>query len=297
MRSDVIATEAGLQWTDFIELSKPRITLMVVLTTLIGFLLTTTAPLDVALLIHALVGTAMVASGASALNQVLERRTDALMQRTAQRPIPSGRLDVSTALLFGVGISVVGMAYLALAVNLLTATLGALTLAAYVFVYTPMKRRSSLATLVGAVPGAVPPMMGCAAATGILGLEAWSLFGILFLWQMPHFLAIAWLYRQDYERGGFPLLTSGPNAGPRTARQMILYTAALLPVSVMPTVVGLASWPYLASALALGLIYLYYCIGFAKSQGPRSARQLLLYSVVYLPVLLIFLVLDHALLM
>lgn len=287
--------EVSLQLTDFVELSKPRITLMVVLTTLVGFLLTAPRPLEFALLLHTLLGTALVASGASALNQVIERQTDARMRRTSQRPLPAGRLEPGTALLFGVFVAVLGMLYLALAVNLLTASLGALTLCAYVFLYTPMKRKSSLATLVGAVPGAVPPMMGCSAATGTLDAVAWCLFGILFLWQMPHFLAIAWLYRSDYERGGFPLLTLGINPGVRTARQMILYAAALLPVSLLPSVLGITGVAYLLGAVLLGLAFLRYCFGFAASQNGPAARRLLLFSVLYLPAALLLMVADHAL--
>lgn len=296
MRSAVLTPEASFQLGDFVELSKPRITLMVVLTTMVGFLLTASRPLDFALLLHCLLGTALVASGASALNQVIERQTDAQMRRTSQRPLPAGRLEPGTALLFGVVTAVLGMLYLALAVNLLTACLGALTLCSYVFLYTPMKRKSSLATLVGAVPGAVPPMMGCSAATGTVDAVAWCLFGILFLWQMPHFLAIAWLYRSDYQRGGFPLLTLGKNPGLRTARQMILYAAALLPVSLLPSVLGITGAAYLVGALLLGLLFLRYCFGFANSQNAPAAKRLLLFSVLYLPVALLLMVADHALL-
>ncbi len=223
--SDSPPVRGGSQWADFLELTKPRISLMVVLTTAAGFILASPRPVDWVLMWHALLGTALVASGASALNQVIERHTDALMRRTANRPIPAGRLDVEKALIFGLMISIVGAVYLGALVNWLTALLGALTLGSYVLIYTPLKRRSSLSTLVGAIPGAAPPVMGCAAATGELGFLAAILFAILFLWQMPHFLAIAWLYRSDYEQGGFPMLTVGHLRGARTARQMVLYAA------------------------------------------------------------------------
>ncbi len=245
---------------------------------------------------HALLGTALVASGASALNQVVERHTDARMRRTAQRPLPAGRLEVDKALYFGLMISIVGVVYLAFMVNRLTAVLGALTLGSYVFIYTPLKRKTSMSTLVGAVPGAAPPVMGCSAATGELGTLAGLLFAILFLWQMPHFLAIAWLYRSDYQRGGFPMLTVGRLSGPRTARQMILFAAALIPVSILPNVFGFSGLPYLVGALVLGLVFLGYCIGFSRQHSARAARRLLLASVVYLPVVLLLMVADRALL-
>lgn len=289
----------GPIWRDFAALTKPRITQMVVLTTAAGFWLTSPRPIDLMLLLHAVVGTALVASGASALNQVIERSTDGQMRRTANRPIPAGRIQPDHALLFSVAISVAGMVYLASLVNWLTAALGATTLGLYVFVYTPMKRRSSLATIVGAVPGAVPPMMGCAAATAELGYMAWILFGILFLWQMPHFLAIAWLYRSDYERGGFPLLTLGNLQGTwapghRTARQMILYAAALIPVSLLPSTLGYSGGIYFWGAAVLGLVFLAFSVIFSREQNARSARQLLLVSVIYLPLVLLLMVVDRA---
>lgn len=290
--------EPSSPFKDFLALTKPRITNMVVLTTVVGFWLAAPRPVAWLALLHTILGTALVASGASALNQVWEKHTDAQMRRTANRPLPAGRLQSHHALLFGVVISLVGMFYLAFLVNLLTAILGALTLALYVFIYTPMKRRSSLATIIGAVPGATPPMMGCTAATDEVGLLAWALFGILFLWQMPHFLAIAWLYRSDYERGGFPLLTLGDLEGAwapghRTARQMGLYAAALLPVSLLPSVFGVAGGFYLVSALVLGVIFLGYSLAFGLHQNARSARRLLLVSVVYLPLVLLSMVVDR----
>ncbi len=284
----------GSQWADFMELTKPRITLMVALTTGAGFLLASPRPLAWESLVHTLLGTALIASGASTLNQVIERRTDARMRRTANRPIPAGRLAPEAALVFGLTLSAVGAFYLSFAVNLLTGLVGALTLASYVLVYTPLKRKSSLATLVGAIPGAAPPMMGCTAATGELTALAWALFGLLFFWQMPHFLAIAWIYRADYERGGFPLLTLGNVSGPRTARQMMLYAAALIPVSLLPSALGVSGWPYFFGALLLGMAFLGYCVAFSMSHTSRAARRLLLASVVYLPVVLLLMVADQA---
>jgi heme o synthase len=284
---------------DLVELMKPGITLMVVLTAGLGFLLAEAAAhraFSLLLLLETLVGTGLVSAGGSTLNHVLERDTDALMRRTAARPLPAGRLDPDAALLLGVVLGVAGLVYLALAVNLLTALLGAVALAGYVFVYTPMKRVSSLATIVGAIPGAIPPMMGWSAVTGGLALPAWVLFAILFLWQMPHFLAIAWLCRDDYERAGFPMLTVQDPAGRRTARQVLLYGAALVPVSLMPSVLGLLGGVYFAGALALGLAYLAAGAAFARRRTTPGARWLMFASILYLPSILLAMLLDRILL-
>ncbi|RMH17229.1 MAG: protoheme IX farnesyltransferase, partial [Acidobacteria bacterium] len=261
----------------------------------VGFVMASPGMVSWALLVHTVIGTALVASGASALNQVIERASDARMRRTARRPLPAGRLGREQALVFGAAVALAGMLYLALLVNLLTAALGALTLSLYVFVYTPLKRHSPLATLVGAVPGAVPPVMGCAAASDALGPLAWSLFGILFLWQMPHFLAIAWLYRSDYARGGFPMLSVLDENGQRTARQAVLYGAALIPVSLLPAVVGASGLAYLVGASVLGVVFLGYGVAFARAIGLPAARRLVLASVLYLPLLLGLLLVDRAL--
>ncbi len=296
MKAEVLNPAASsARSADYVALTKPRISLMVVLTTAVGFLVAAPAPMAYVLFLHTLLGTALVASGASVLNQVLERDTDALMHRTAQRPIPAGRLESERALAFGVGLSVLGMLYLVLLTNLLTALIGAFTLAAYVFVYTPMKRKTSLATIVGAIPGATPPMMGVAAATGEIGAWGWALFAILFLWQMPHFLAIAWMCREDYERGGFPMLTVGDRDGRKTGRQAVLYAAALVPVSLLPSVLGLAGAIYFAGALVAGLIYLAGSLAFASQINAQTARSLLLTSVLYLPVVLLLMVVGRAL--
>jgi protoheme IX farnesyltransferase len=280
---------------DLAELTKARITLMVMVTAAAGFLLGSGGDgVDGALLLHALLGTGLVAAGAGALNEVIERDADALMRRTADRPIPAGRIDPDAALGFGVALAIGGLVWLALSVNLLTSLLGAATLSAYIFVYTPMKRVSPLATLVGAVPGAVPPLMGWAAARDSLDPGAWALFGILFLWQLPHFLAIAWMYRADYERGGFPMLPVLDPEGGRTARQMILYAAALVPVSLLPSALGLTGAVYFLGALALGLAFLGFAVAFERARSGRAARHLLLVSVIYLPAILAVMVLDRA---
>ncbi len=289
------ATSTATPFQDYVALAKVRITMMVVLTTAVGFAMAAPRPLDWLLLLNALVGTALVSSGASALNQVIERNSDARMRRTARRPLAAGRLSREQGLSFGVGLAVIGMAYLALLVNLLTAVLGALTLAGYVFVYTPMKRYSSLATIVGAVPGAVPPMMGVSAATDHVGVLAWALFGLLFLWQMPHFLAIAWLYRSDYERGGFPMLSVIDTNGTATARQMALWAAALIPVSLLPTVLGFSGPVYFVGALITGLVFFGYSLAFGRSHSLGAARRVLLVSVVYLPAVLGLLLVDQGL--
>ena len=282
----------AVRWRDFAELTKPHITLMVVLTTLVGFLLATPGALDWWLLAHTLLGTALLAGGASALNQFFERSIDARMRRTARRPLPAGRLAPAKALAFGVGLGIAGGLYLLWTVNALTALLGVLTLASYVFIYTPMKPRSNLNTIVGAVPGAIPPMMGCTAVTGELDLLAWALFGILFLWQMPHFLAIAWLYRTDYQRGGLAMLPVEDSRGDRTARQMMLWAAALVPVSLLPSVLGVSGLLYLVSAFLLGVGFLASAVAFGFYQNPRTARRVVLASVAYLPLVLILMVIG-----
>ncbi len=287
-----VAPRAGfgpLALADLAAMTKPGITLMVALTTALGFLLAGGAVLSLQLA-AALSGTCLVAAGASVLNQFWERASDALMRRTAGRPLPAGRLDPDLALLFGVALGIAGLLELALAVNALTAALGAAALAGYVFVYTPLKKVSSLATVVGAIPGALPPMMGWCAVRGEIDLAAWALFGILFFWQMPHFLAIAWLCREDYARGGFPMLPVLDPGGTWTGRQSVLYGAALVPVSLLPSLLGLAGGLYFGGALALGLAYL--------ACGPRrrstaGARRLMLASLLYLPAVLAVLLLDR----
>lgn len=283
----------GVRMADLVELTKPRITLMVVVTAGIGLLLASGGRVPMAMVLHALVGTGLVAAGSAALNHVLERDIDALMRRTANRPLPAGRMHPDLALTLGVGLAVAGLVELTLGVNLLTALLGAAALAGYVFVYTPLKKISPLATVVGAVPGAIPPMMGWAAVTESLDPGAWVLFAILFLWQLPHFLAIAWMCREDYARAGLPMLPVIHPDGRSTARQMVLYGAALLPVSLLPSMLGLTGSAYFLGAMGLGLFFLAMCVAFAVSLSALAARRVLLTSVLYLPAVLAVMVLDR----
>jgi protoheme IX farnesyltransferase len=278
---------------DFYELTKPRMNFLVVCTTAVGYAM---APHHGhwGTLLHTIVGTALTAASASVLNQLVEREYDALMPRTRNRPLPGGRVTPAEALAWGAVLGVAGVAYLLLMVNLLTALLGAFTLASYVWVYTPMKRVSSLNTVIGAVPGAIPPMMGWAAATGALGPEALALFGIMFLWQMPHFLAIAILYQRDYAAGGFKML---PVIDPQlrlTSRMIVLYGFALIPVSLTPVGVGMAGSVYLAGAVLLGLAFFSYCVSCAVSKERLDARKLFFASIIYMPLLFAIMMIDKA---
>lgn len=279
---------------DYLILTKVRITALVLVTTAAGFLLASGERLDLALLGWTLLGTGLAASGAAALNQVLERDADAKMQRTAARPIPSGRMSAAHGLWVGVGLAFAGAGLLAALVNGLTALLALTTVILYVGVYTPLKRMTPLNTIVGAVPGAIPPVMGWTAVTGELGLPAWVLFAILFLWQLPHFLAIAWIFREDYRRGGFPMLPVVDPDGRATGRQVALYCAALIPVSLVPTFLGLTGAIYFFGALALGLGFLGFGLMMALRRRGKEARRVLLASVTYLPLLLALLVVDRA---
>ena len=287
------ALPVSIRLADLAELAKPGITVMVVLTAGLGFLLGQQEGISFVLLVHTLLGTGLVSAGASTLNQVIERETDALMRRTAQRPLPAGRMDPDVALFFGVALAVAGLTELALGVNLLTALLGAVALAGYVFVYTPLKRVSSLATIIGAIPGAIPPMMGWSAVRNEIDLAAWVLFGILFFWQMPHFLAIAWLCRDDYREAGFPMLTVSDTDGLRTSRQVLLYGAVLVPVSLMPSLLGLMGTVYFVGALTLGITYLGFGLGFARSRNTPGARWLMFASILYFPAVLLVMLLDR----
>lgn len=279
-------------FSDYLELTKPRVTLMVLITTLVGFYLGGRGAVDFLLLLHTLLGTALVAGGTSALNQYLERDIDAKMHRTKNRPLPTGRLTPRQALTFAISIALIGLAYLAFAVNLLTAALAAITLTSYVFMYTPLKKKTSLSTLVGAVSGALPPMGGWTAARNDLNMEAWVLFAILFLWQLPHVLAISWLYSEDYKRGGFPLLPVLDPAGHSASRQIINNCLALLPVSLLPSLIGLAGAVYFVGALILGLAFLAFGILVAIEKSNLSARRLMFVSLAYLPALLGLLTFD-----
>ena len=278
---------------DLVTLTKPRLNLLVLVTALAGLYLASPGGVPAAVLFHTLIGTALVAGGAAALNMAWERDTDRAMRRTRARPVPAGRLSVTESTVFGAALSAVGLTELALGANLTAAAVAALTLVSYVLVYTPLKRQTSLATLVGAVPGALPPVIGWAAATGTVDVPALVLFGIVFLWQMPHFLAIAWIYRDDYADAGIPLLPVLEPDGRRTGVQALLYAAALWPVSLLPVLVELASAPYAAIATLLGFGFIALAGRFARQRSFATARHLFLGSILYLPLLWGALIVDR----
>jgi protoheme IX farnesyltransferase len=270
---------------DWLELSKPRITTMVVVTALVGFVTASPRPWAATVLAAALLGTGLVAAGASVLNQVMERDTDALMLRTRTRPLPAGRVSPRAATLFGAMLTAAGLATLLPACGPLAAAVAFVTWASYLFAYTPLKRRTPLATLVGAVPGALPPVIGWTAARGSLDAGAFILFAILFLWQVPHFLAIAWLYREDYARARFPMLPVLDRDGAFTGRQVVVHSLALLLVSLAPVAAGLAGPFYLAGAFVLGVGLTLFALRLARARDLVAARGLFLASVLYLPAL------------
>jgi protoheme IX farnesyltransferase len=270
----------------YFELTKPRLTAMVILTTWLGYAFATRPMRYDAHFFHALIGSWLVASGAAALNEYLERDKDALMRRTQRRPLPQGRLAPAPAFWFGLGISAIGILELAFFVNPLTCLLSMISIGSYLLVYTPLKTRTSLCTLVGAIPGAIPPMMGWTAARNAIEPGAWALFAILFLWQLPHFLAIAWMYREDYARAGFPMLPVIDPDGGSTGRMIILYTAVLVPVTLIPARLGLAGFSYFWAALVLGMLFFTYGAFAAFYRTTANARRLLVASVLYLPALL-----------
>jgi protoheme IX farnesyltransferase len=277
----------------YADLIKARLTFLVLLTTLVGFYLGwNRGSMDYLLMLHTMLGTALVASGASALNQLLEREHDAKMRRTKDRPLPSGRLQPTTVMVFGGVCACAGLLYLALAVNLTTSVVGAISLVSYLFIYTPLKRVTWLNTAIGAVPGALPPMMGWTAARGELSEGGWALFAILVFWQLPHFLAIAWIYRDEYAKAGFKMLPGIDPQGHRTARQAVSHTLGLLPISLCPFLFHLTGKFYLVSALILGLVFLWFAIQFARQLTVSRARQLFFFSILYLPLLLGVMVLD-----
>ena len=270
---------------DYVTLSKPRITLMVVLTALVGFFLASGGAMDGWTLTQTLLGTALASMGASALNMVLEREADGRMRRTRNRPLPAGRLTSAEAAVFGIAASVAGVAWLA-AAHPLAAIMGALTVFLYICAYTPLKAKTSLATVVGAVPGALPPVIGWTAASGAIEPGALALFLILFFWQLPHFLAIAWMYRDDYARAGYPMLPVVEPEGTSTGRQVVVQGAAMVLVSLLPIVTRMAGPAYFWGALALGAAFLALCLGFAVDRTHARAQKVFFASLVYLPVLL-----------
>jgi protoheme IX farnesyltransferase len=278
---------------DYIELTKPRITWLILMSTAVGYFFGHQGAWSFWSVLHTILGTALIASGTAALNQWYEREADRKMRRTADRPIPSGRLSAHRALIFGVLLSVAGFAELTFGLNWLAGFLGLFTLLSYLFLYTPLKQRTPLSTLVGAFPGAMPPIIGYAAASGILDAQAWTLFAILFLWQFPHFLAIAWMYREDYERAGILMLPVVQPSGEATARQIVLYSLALIPVSMAPSLLGMSGKIYFFGALALGLWYLYSGLRVAFDRTILRARAVLLVSVIYLPLIYGLMLLDR----
>lgn len=274
------------------DLIKMRLTALVMATTLVGFYLGSNVPLRYGLLLHAMLGTFMLAAGAAALNQLLEIQFDSMMNRTESRPLPSGRLHPNVALIFGGACSAVGLIVLALQVNLITSLLGALTLGSYLFVYTPLKRKTTLNTIVGAIPGALPPLMGWTAATAEVSIGGWALFSILFFWQLPHFLAIGWLHREDYAKAGFVMLPVVDPDGVRTGRSSVSHALGLLPISLFPFFLGISGKAYVIGALILGAFFLSSAIRFSRALTHENARGLFFASIIYLPLLLALMAFD-----
>jgi len=279
--------------TDFVALAKPRLNLLVIASALAGYVMAGGDAHDVWPLLGMLAGTGLVAGGASAFNQIIERGPDRLMRRTRLRPMPDGRLNMREALLFASVLTAAGLGILAVGANLLSALVALVTLATYALVYTPLKRYSWFATVIGAIPGALPPVIGWAAAEGALSRGAWVLFGIVFLWQLPHFLAIAWIYREDYARAGFPMLPVIEPDGRSTARQAVIYAAALLPISLAPTLVGMTGTVYFIGALALTLLFVGLALRFGITRTVADARRLFFGSIIYLPLLWILMIADR----
>jgi protoheme IX farnesyltransferase len=293
--SETIANDPsfGTLLADIGELTKFRIGFLVLVTTAVAWFWTASGPFDPAILLATMFGTALCAAGANTLNQLLERDVDALMERTRNRPLPTGRWSPIEAFAFGAGLTLIGVALLAYAVNTLTALLGLFSVLSYVLVYTPSKLRTPHSTLIGAVPGALPVVMGVTAATGAIDVRAIVLFSILALWQLPHFYAIAWLYREDYARGGFPMLPVIDTDGRKTAAASLLALAALIPVTLSPTLLGFAGWTYFVAAAVLGALYAMTVVRFAKTRSTHDARFSFFASIVYLPLVLTLLVFDR----
>ena len=278
---------------DYVALTKPRLNLLVVATSAAGYYLGATEAVRAVPMTLTVVGTALVASGAAVLNQVYERDTDRLMARTRQRPLPDGRVATRDAQIFGLLLSFGGLALLMLSSNLTAMLLALATLVVYVIIYTPMKRYSSLSTLVGAIPGALPPLIGWAASHGALSIGGWTLFGIVFLWQIPHFMAIAWLYRDDYRSAGFPMLPTIETDGRRTGQQALLYALALVPMSLLPAYIGISGWLYFWASLVLSFGLAALAARFALTRSTGAARSLFFGSITYLPLLWVAMIVDH----
>jgi heme o synthase len=279
---------------DYLALTKPRITWLILMSTGVGYFFGAKNGWHLLTLLHTIIGTGLIASGTAALNQWYERVADSKMKRTQARPLPAGRLDARKALVFAIVISAAGFAELSFGVNALTALLGLFTLLSYLFIYTPLKQRSPHSTTIGAIPGAMPPLIGFAAASGTLTWEAWVLFAILFLWQFPHFYAIAWMYREDYERAGIRMLPVVEPDGESTARRILIYSLILIPISLVPKFLAMTGNIYLFGALALGLFFFYAGLRVSMDRTRQRARAVLLASVIYLPVLYGLMLLDRS---
>lgn len=277
---------------DYWDLTKPGITFLVIITSLAAFYMASQGLPNITLLVHSLLGIACISGGGGALNHYIERERDKLMNRTRNRPIPSGRVHPQEALILGIGLSVMGIGYLIAVVNAITGLLGTLTLFGYIGVYTPLKRVSPHSTIIGAFPGAMPPVLGWTAVTGTVSLEAFILFAVVFFWQMPHFLGIAWMYRKDYERGGFPMLPVVAPDGKSTMRMIVIYCTGLIPVTLLPTVLGLAGYIYFFAALFCGLTFLYFAVRVAIAPTNTNAKYLVLASVFHLPIVMAFLMIN-----
>jgi protoheme IX farnesyltransferase len=293
VRIDAVAIPASrARARDFVALAKPRLNMLVVASTLAGYAMADGEALGLVRVLGLLLGTGLVAGGASAFNQVLERDLDALMRRTRTRPLPDQRLQPAEGVLFGATITIAGALMIAAVSNVLAASVALTTLVTYVAIYTPLKRRNSFSTVVGAIPGALPPIIGWAAAAGELPAKAWTLFGIMFFWQLPHFLAIAWMYRDDYARAGLPMLPVVDPDGRSTGRQAFAYAAALIPLSLLPAPMHMAGAIYFEGALVLGLAFLWLTFRFARTRSARDARRAFFGSLAYLPLLWILMIAD-----
>jgi protoheme IX farnesyltransferase len=298
IKSDSVVASAGLvcrpSWVmDYVTLVKPEVTFLVLIATGLGCAMASNS-INLLLLFHALIGTALVAGGTATLNHYVERSHDSKMRRTANRPLPAGRLTPEEVFRFGVSLSAGGVLYLAFVVNVLTSLIGLTTLASYLLLYTPLKRRTSLCTFIGAFPGAAPALMGWAAVRNNLAFEAWVLYAILFIWQFPHFLAIAWMYREDYARAGMLMLPVSDTKGDATFRRILTCSLALIPVSLIPSFAGMAGNFYLSAALVLGLGFSYFAYNASRQRTKAQARQLVHATVIYLPLLYAAMVMNKA---
>jgi protoheme IX farnesyltransferase len=289
---EVVSPRAQNTFADYVTLAKPRLNFLVVASSAAGYYLGARSTPDALLMTEAVAGTALVAAGAAVLNQVYERDTDAMMRRTRNRPLPDGRVSSPDATMYGAALSFAGLALLATRATFVAAALALATIVVYLAIYTPMKRRTPLATLVGALPGALPPLIGWTAARGAIDAGGTALFAIVFLWQIPHFMAIAWMYRDDYATAGFPMLPVVEPDGRRAARQAVLYAAALLPVSLAPTLAGIAGSAYFAAAAVLGTGLLILAVRFLRARDDSTARALFFGSITYLPLLWVAMIVD-----